>query len=84
MRTTVNLRPEALELCKRKAKERGVSLGEALSDAVLEAYRDRPNAGENKCVELPVSTRTGGTFPGVNLDNNAELEDIMDGLVDPA
>jgi hypothetical protein len=31
-------------------------------------------------VELPVCSEGGGVLPGVNLDNSAELLDIMDGL----
>ncbi len=79
MRTTINLRPEALALSKERAQERGISLGDAISDAVIEAYRQKPNHSGKQRIDLPVSTRKGGTLPGVDISNNATLEDIMDG-----
>ena len=82
MRTTVNIRSEALELCKKRARERGVSLGDVISDAVLEVCRDKPAADDKPFYDLPVSKRKGGTFPGIDLDNNAAVLDIMEGVGD--
>jgi hypothetical protein len=78
MRTTVRIQDEAYELLKEKAEEKGVSLGEAISEAAFLAYRDRPATSRKRPFELPVSGR-GGLRPGVDLDDTAGLQDPMDG-----
>lgn len=79
MRTTVNLRDEALELGKRKARELGKPLGDVVSEAILTAYRDRPTARRKATYDLPVSG-SGGLRPGVDLDDSSSLEDLMSGV----
>jgi len=79
VRTTVNIEDRALELAKKKAAETGRSLGSVISDALLQAYSGRPATRKVVRYGLPVSG-TGGLRPGVDLDNSAALEDIMDGL----
>lgn len=79
MRTTVSIQDEAYELLKTKAEEKGVSLGEVISEAAFVAYRDRPARRRAPAIELPVSGR-GGLRPGVDLDSTSALEDVMDGL----
>ena len=78
MRTTVNIKDEALELCKRKAGEKGVSIGEVIAEAIFFTYRDRPGRARARRFELPVSGR-GGLCSGVDLDRSTELEDVMEG-----
>jgi hypothetical protein len=34
-------------------------------------------------IVIPVSKQTGGTWPGIDISNSAELLDIMDGYLDP-
>lgn len=77
MRTTVNLRPEALDLCRERSRERGVPMGEILSDAVLAAFGDRPGAAEPSSWDLPTAG-AGGLRPGVDLDRWCDLEDLLD------
>ena len=77
MRTTVNIQDEALELCKDKAQEKGISIGDAITEAILTAYRHRPAKTRSRRFTLPVSGR-GGLCPGVDLDSNAGLEDVME------
>ena len=79
MRTTVNLRDEALELGKRKARELGKPLGEVLSEAILTAYRDRPTGRHRQAYDLPAAGK-GGLRPGVDLDDSVALEDLMSGV----
>jgi hypothetical protein len=55
-----------------------IEVGLRLVLAQSRPARKRPH------VELPVSRVGGGVLPGVNLDNSAELLDIMDGLLDPS
>ncbi len=78
MRTTLNLRDEALNLCKERAAQLGVPLGEVVSEAIFTAYRDRPGRSLESRWDLPVSG-SGGLRPGVDLDCSASLEDILEG-----
>ncbi len=77
MRTTVNIQDEALELCKDKAQEKGISIGDAITEAILTAYRHKPAKTRSRRFTLPVSGR-GGLRPGVDLDSNTGLEDVME------
>ena len=77
MRTTVNIQDEALELCKDKAQEKGISIGDAITEAIFTAYRHKPAKTRSRRFTLPVSGR-GGLRPGVDLDSNAGLEDVME------
>ena len=79
MRTTVNIQDEAFELLKKKAREKGVSIGDVIGEAAFVAYRDRPTRQAARTFELPVAGRAG-LQPGVDLDSTASLEDAMDGL----
>ena len=79
MRTTVNIQEAALALCRKKAAESGKSLGEVISEAVLQAYRTRPSVPNRRRFHLPTSWK-GGLQPGVDLDDSAALQDIMDRL----
>jgi hypothetical protein len=78
MRTTINIRREALELVRGRAEREGVSLGDAVSDAILDAYRKRPATSERRRIVLSVSG-AGGLHPGVDLDDSAALEERMSG-----
>lgn len=77
MRTTVNIRDEALEMVRERARERGISLGEVVSEAILAAYRDKPVNQRREKIVLPVGGR-GGLRPGVSLDDSAGLRDLME------
>ncbi len=77
MRTTLNIPDEALALLTKKAKEKGVSIGEVVGEAAFIAYRDRPKRKGRPSIELPVAGR-GGLQPGVDLDSSASLLDAMD------
>ena len=79
MRTTVNIQDEALELGKAEARDRGVSLGDIISEAIFSAYRDRIERARAR-PEVPAGGR-GGLCPGVDLDDSTRLEDVMDGRV---
>ena len=78
MRTTVNIRDEALELCRRVAETKGVPVGEVISEAILDSLGERPASGRRRRHDLPVSG-SGGLKPGVDLDSSAALEDVMEG-----
>ncbi len=78
METVVDIRDEALKLSRERAAETGLPLGEVISEAILTVYGSRP-AGERRArYDLPVSGE-GGLQPGVDLDCQASLEDLMAG-----
>jgi len=77
MRTTLNIQDEALRLGKRVSRERGKSLGEVVSEALVAAYGQRPAGGRKKPFDPPVSGR-GGLQHGVNLDDSSALADLME------
>ena len=76
MRITVSIQDEALGLCRDKAQEKGISVGDAITEAIFTAYRDKPARTRSRRITLPVSGK-GGLCPGVDLDSNAGLEDLM-------
>ncbi len=73
------------ETCTR-AGGRYVTLGEVIAQAIYSAYLPRPGtqggAQARIRTELPVSTLGGGLRPGVRLESNSELEDVMRALLD--
>jgi Family of unknown function (DUF6364) len=80
MRTTVNLDEALIERAKTIAAKTGRSFSDVIEDAVREsmARRDMVQGIRNR--PLPVDHSGGGTMPGVDLDSNAGLLDVMDGM----
>jgi hypothetical protein len=79
MRTTVRLDEGLLEQAKREARRRGTTLT-ALLEQGLRLMLRKPQSGARRTrVQLSVSRATGGTLPGVDLDDTASLMDRMDG-----
>jgi hypothetical protein len=79
MRTTVRLPDDLLRRAKKRAAERGQTLTSLIEEG-LKVVLAEPKPGRRPKVELPIFPASGGTLPGVDLTNSAELEDIMDGL----
>ncbi len=76
-RTTVRLDAALLDQAKRLGLDTGRTLTAVISDSLRETLaRTRP--ARRQFAELPVSRRTGGTWPGVNLDSWAELLERME------
>jgi hypothetical protein len=77
MRTTISLPDPLLENAKLKAAERGITLSELVSEAVvchLNARTDRPNATSTfRLITVP-----GKTLPGVDLNRTSEIIDAED------
>lgn len=83
MRTTVRLEDGLLDQAKREAARRGKTLTalieEGLHLVIIQAQKER-------CVQpvrFPVSNTRGGAHRGIDLNNNVQLLDIMDGTGDP-
>jgi hypothetical protein len=76
MRTTVSISDELLAAAKRLAEERGVTLG-AVLDAALRRELSLP---KQRVHRTPVPVFRGGTgpAPGVDLDSNRALSEILD------
>ena len=79
-RTTLRLSPALMKRAKAYARERDTTLTMVMEQA-LAAYLTRParSGKAPKPVKLPAFGR-GGLLPGVNLDSNSELADVMDGI----
>ena len=75
MRTTVRLDDELLTRAKRAALERGTTLTAVIEDALRRALA--PGLARSESVVLP-SFRGDGLQPGVDLDDSANLLDVMD------
>lgn len=78
MRTTVRLDDALLEQARREAAQRGITLTALIEHGLRLALRRAPPAEPNERVALPVSRASGGTMPGVDLDDMAALLDHMD------
>jgi hypothetical protein len=76
MRTTISIEDQLLRAAKQRALERDMTLGGLVEDA-LRASLDSRRTSVAKPVSLPVSTRRGGTRPGVEIADGARLRDVM-------
>ncbi len=79
MRTTVTVDDHLLRQAKEEAARTGRTLGYVLEEALRERFARRRLRPEQRR-PMPEFTTVGGTgvFPGVDLDNNAGLLDLMD------
>ena len=76
MRTTISLDDALLKRARQAALDRGISLNELVVTALrLELNRVAKPSGKKKII-LP-TFRGRGLQPGVDLDDSASLEDIM-------
>lgn len=78
MRTTVRLHEPLLAEAKKYAAETGKTLTAVIEDALREKLARRKQATNKRRVRLP--TFAGGKLqPGVDLDDNSALLDLMEG-----
>jgi len=78
MRTTISLPDPLLAQARRRAAETGRSLTAFIADAVREALARRTRTREQTPVRL-TTFRGSGLQPGVDLDDSAALQDLIDG-----
>ena len=76
MRTTIRLDDELLKEAKRIAAESNRTLAEVVEDSLRETFARRKQHRRRKVV-LPTSGH-GGLRPGVNLDSNAAVLELME------
>ena len=81
MRTTVRLNKPLLERARQEAARRGITLTALIEQGLGLALRRPLKSSLQKVISLPVSSATGGTLPGINLDRTSELLDRMEDVV---
>jgi hypothetical protein len=76
MRTTITIHDELLESAKLRARERGVTLGALVEDALRRelSVNDKPD----ERIPVPAYDGKTGAFPHVNLNSNRELYEFLD------
>jgi len=77
MRTTIRLKDELLIRAKRKAAREGRSLTSLIEEGLLTVLTGG-NRSKSPVKALPVSARRGGLKPGVDINSNAALADLVD------
>jgi hypothetical protein len=77
MRTTLNIDEALLADYKQIAARSHRSLSAVIQDALRESLARQAAAGPVTRVKLPTSG-CGGLMPGVDLDNNAALAEILE------
>lgn len=76
MRTTVSISDEILLASKRRARERGMTLGQ-LVDEALQRELNEPR-GRGEAPAIPVFTAGTGPRPGIDLSSNRALVEALD------
>ena len=77
MRTTVRLNDALLDEAKAVAEERGTTLT-ALMEKGLRWAIANPEAAPRKKIELPSGPPGHELMPGIDLNNSAQLWDLLD------
>ena len=83
LRTTVRLEESLLERAKAEGARQNKTVTALIEEGLHLVLKSAQKPVKRRKVVLPVSTRTGGTWPGVDISNSAELLDILDGYIDP-
>jgi hypothetical protein len=77
MKITFHLPDELMQRAKEAAQESGMTLAGFIKTALREALAKRQAQKPER--EFKITTYgSGGLLPGVNLDNSADLQDIME------
>ena len=80
MRTTVSISDQVLVAAKRRARERGQTLGQFVDAALQRELNENPAPGESP--EVPVFRGGTGPRPGIDLRSNRALLEALDEDVD--
>lgn len=80
MRTTVRLDKALREQARKEAKRRGTTLTALIEEGLRWVLRRPMKREQRPPVSLPTSAAGGGTLPGVDLDNSADVLDRMEGM----
>ncbi len=82
-RVTVRFDDQLLLDAKRLAARTGRSLTRVIEDALREAL-GRGGSGARRRRPIHLTTARGKLRPGIDLESNAAVRDVMDGLGDAA
>jgi hypothetical protein len=77
MRTTIQLEDDLLEKAEVRAAEQGITLTQLIEEALRQRLSVPPQRQKAKPFRLR-SYGEGGVRPGVNLDGNRAIRDLMD------
>ena len=80
MRTTVRLNDALLKSAKLEAAKRGETLTSLIDKGLRLVMAQPAKQPARRAVRLPVCRAGGGTLPGVDISNSADLLDRMEGL----
>lgn len=78
MRTTVSIDDHLLAKAKEVAARSGRTLSEVVEDALRESFARQSEVRERRVADFPVFYGGGTVQPGVDLDDNAALLDLME------
>jgi hypothetical protein len=81
VRTTLRVDDELLRRAKSYAARRGRSLTSVFEEALRRLLSEAERLDKRERVELPVSVARGGVLPGVDLDDSAALQEVIEGRV---
>jgi hypothetical protein len=76
MRTTLAISDELLDAAKRRARERGLTLGQVVDAALQRELNESP--APQSAPEIPVFRGGTGPRPGVDLTSNRALLELLD------
>jgi Ribbon-helix-helix protein, copG family len=79
MRTTITIDEHLLAQVKQRATATGRTVSKTIEDAVRESFLRHPEDQPRQKIDL-LTFKSGGYRPGVDLDNNAALLDLMEGV----
>jgi hypothetical protein len=77
-RTTITIDEDLLAQVKIEAARSGRTFSELVAESLRERLARRPTAVRTNRRRLPVDTVGGGLRPGVNLDSNEAVRDLLD------
>jgi len=75
MRTTIAVDDHLLESARRRARERGQTLGQVVEDALRREFVS-PEVADPP--DVPVFHGGGGPVPGIELSSNRALREALD------
>lgn len=78
MRTTIRMNDELLRRAKKLAAQEGRTLTSIIEEGVATVVNSRQNPQKAEDFRLPVSKKGGGVWPGIDINNSAQLYEIMD------
>ncbi len=79
MRTTIAVDDHLLDSARRRARERGQTLGQVVEDALR---RELATPRRTASGDVPVFRGGGGVRPGVDVTSNRALREALDSELD--